>query len=126
MSAPMKKLRTSSIEIVIHTDHERRYQLPKSKLKPVMALLEAYEADVDSYSIPWEEMAAERIAKYSKPGLALRGARAKEGLTQVQLANKLGILQYNLSKMETGARPIGKKMAVRLEKLLGIDYRVFL
>lgn len=66
------------------------------------------------------------IVKYTEPGLALRGARVKEGLTQVELSEKLGIEQGNVSAMENGRRPIGKAMAKRLATVLNIDYRVFL
>jgi len=67
-----------------------------------------------------------RVAKYGEPGLALRGARAKAELTQEALAKKLGIPQYEISKMENEKRPISKKMARRLAKILKTDYRVFL
>ncbi|MEK6580253.1 MAG: helix-turn-helix transcriptional regulator, partial [Bdellovibrionota bacterium] len=63
---------------------------------------------------------------YSKAGATLQGARVKEGLSQVELAEKLKISQTNLSKMENGKRPIGKNMAKRLSKVLNINYRVFL
>lgn len=125
----MKKLRTSGVKIVIHSEKERRFVVPQAKLRPVLTLLKTYESDIsdeNADSIPWELLAKGRISKFSKPGLALRGARVKEGMTQVELAAKLGIPQYNLSKMENGSRAIGKKMAVRLSKALRIDYRVFL
>jgi transcriptional regulator with XRE-family HTH domain len=48
------------------------------------------------------------------------------GVSQSELARRLGIPQSNLSKMESGSRPIGKKMAARLAKVLKTDYRVFL
>ena len=59
-------------------------------------------------------------------GVALRGARKREGLTQKQLAGLLGINQTHISEMEHGKRPIGKEMARRLAIVLGVDYRVFL
>ncbi len=58
--------------------------------------------------------------------MALRGARVKEGVTQRELAARLGITQGNLSRMETGKRPIGKGMAKRLGQALNLDPRVFL
>jgi hypothetical protein len=42
------------------------------------------------------------------------------------LADKLGISQTNLSKMEVGKRPIGKVMAKRIAAVLKINYRIFL
>jgi DNA-binding XRE family transcriptional regulator len=66
------------------------------------------------------------IDEHTAPGLALKGVRAKEGFTQVQLAKKLKITQANLSAMENGRRPVGKVMAKRIAKLFGLDYRLFL
>jgi len=59
-------------------------------------------------------------------GVAIRGARGKEGLTQKQLAQRTGIAQHHISEMENGKRPIGKDTARRLADALNIDYRVFL
>ncbi len=64
--------------------------------------------------------------RYSRAGVCLQGARFKEGLSQVELAEKLGTIQANISAMEHGKRPIGKVMAKRLSKVLHIDYRLFL
>ena len=59
-------------------------------------------------------------------GVAIRGARGKEGLTQKQLAQRTGIAQHHISEMENGKRPSGKDTARRLADALNIDYRVFL
>ncbi len=76
----------------------------------------------ESDSIPWEELAKDRIAKYGKAGIALRGARYREGLSQKELAKRTGISQDNISKMENGKRPIGEKVAKKLAKALKIDF----
>jgi transcriptional regulator with XRE-family HTH domain len=60
------------------------------------------------------------------PGSAIRGLRLREGLTQEQLAGRLGIKRNNLSEMENGKRPIGKNMAKRLAEVLHTNYKVFL
>ncbi len=75
---------------------------------------------------PWEKMAADRIKRYTKAGLALRGARLREGLSQKALAKRCGISQENLSKMENGKRPIGEKAAKKLAKALHINYQLLL
>lgn len=80
----------------------------------------------DESTVPADEAFKDLYTKYGKAGTILRGARAKEGLTQQQLAEKLGIEQPNVAAMESGKRPIGKEMAKRLAKVLNIDYRVFL
>jgi len=59
-------------------------------------------------------------------GVSIRGGRAKEGLTQRQLAELTGIPQRHISEMENGKRPIGKELARKLAKALKVDYRVFL
>jgi ribosome-binding protein aMBF1 (putative translation factor) len=61
-----------------------------------------------------------------QPGDILRGARHREGLTQAQLAIKIGVKPSHISEMEKGKRPMGKDMAKRLGKALNTSYRVFL
>jgi DNA-binding XRE family transcriptional regulator len=58
--------------------------------------------------------------------VSLRGLRYREGLTQAELGEMLGIAQTNISKMEQGKRPIGKTIAKRIAKLFKSDYRIFL
>ncbi|MBF0502377.1 MAG: helix-turn-helix transcriptional regulator [Candidatus Riflebacteria bacterium] len=60
------------------------------------------------------------------PGTALRGLRAREGLTQKALAQKIGITQSHVSSLENGHRPIGKVMAKKLAKTFNLNYKVFL
>jgi transcriptional regulator with XRE-family HTH domain len=63
---------------------------------------------------------------WNSGGVAIRGGRGKEGLTQKQLAELTGIAQHHISEMENGKRPIGKETAKKLAAALNIDYRVFL
>lgn len=130
MSAPMKKLPTDKIEILINDGGRNRFIGPRKKLKLIKTLLSEMnfepvsENSKSTYS--WREVAKDEISRYGEPGLALKGARIKEGLSQTELAVRLKVPQYNLSKMENGSRPISRKMAMRLAKILKIDYRVFL
>jgi DNA-binding XRE family transcriptional regulator len=64
--------------------------------------------------------------KYTKPGALLRGIRIRENLTQAEMAKKIKVTQSDVSQMENGARSIGRKIAQRIEKLFGVDYRSFL
>ena len=73
-----------------------------------------------------DEAFADLYEKYSKIGTTLRGCRFRDGLTQKQLAEKLGIHQVHVSQMENGKRVIGKKMAQKLAKLFQTNYRLFL
>ena len=60
-------------------------------------------------------------------GLALRGARQREELTQEQLAVATGIPQRHISEMENGKRQIGRERAKKIADALHVsDYRVFL
>jgi hypothetical protein len=47
-------------------------------------------------------------------------------MTQTRLSELTGIPQRHLSMMEHGKRPIGKKNARLLGKVLKVDYRAFL
>ena len=76
-------------------------------------------------SIPWREAFSE-YREEDLPGGSLLGARTKEGMTQTRLSELSGIPQRHLSMMEHGKRPIGKKNARLLAKVLNVDYRVFL
>ncbi len=68
----------------------------------------------------------EEVFPETHPGMVLRGYRAREDMTQKDLATKIGISASNVSDMERGRRPIGTKMAKRLGKALNLDYRLFL
>ena len=76
-------------------------------------------------SVPWREAFPE-YREEDFPGVSLLGARTKEGMTQIRLSEMTGISQRHLSMMEHGKRPIGKKNARLLGKVLKVDYRVFL
>ena len=52
--------------------------------------------------------------------------RMREGITQKELAEKLGIQQHHVSEMEKGIRKIGLAMAKRISKAYAISHRVFL
>ncbi len=60
------------------------------------------------------------------PGMALRGLRTREGITQKELAARLGIRQHHVSEMEKGVRPITLEMAKRISEAYNISYKVFL
>ena len=53
--------------------------------------------------------------------ISLKAARILAGLTQQQLAVKLGVDQTLISKLEVGKRKLTVEHAVRLSALLSID-----
>lgn len=71
-----------------------------------------------------EELSPELVT--NRVGVCIRGGRGKEGLTQKQLAERIGIAQHHVSEMENGKRTVGKEMAKKLSETLHVDYRVFL
>ena len=81
------------------------------------------------YSIPGEEedlLTWEEAFPKIGPGDILQGARGREGLTQTELAERIGVKPHHISEMESGKRSIGKDMARRLAKALNTGYKVFL
>ena len=59
-------------------------------------------------------------------GSLIKALRKKQGVSQKELAEKLDIKQYNLSRLETGTRTISKLMAQRLGGVFNMDYKDFL
>ena len=113
-------------KVSVMEDTPRTFLIPTSEVKNVIRLIEKKAVQEEGDSVPWEEVFKDRFKKIGKPAVMLRGARTKECMSQVQLAEKLGIDQADLSKMENGKRSIGKKMAKKLGKILRIHYQLFL
>ncbi len=95
--------------------------VPAEHLPKLETFLDKYG---ESDSVSWEELAKDDIARYGKSGIALRGARYREGLSQKELAKRTGVSQDNISKMENGKRSIGEKVAKKLAKALRIDFEL--
>ena len=74
-------------------------------------------------SIPWRESSYYKELMQNPPAVFLSGARYREGLTQVELAERTGIPRRHISEMENGKRPIGKLNAKKLAEVLNIDPR---
>ena len=66
----------------------------------------------------WKEMQSNRV------GNLLAGARLKAGLTQAQLATKLGVRQNMISDYERGKRRLSLSMADRLAKILNLKANI--
>jgi DNA-binding XRE family transcriptional regulator len=60
------------------------------------------------------------------PGMVLRGFRGRDGMTQDELAKKLGITQNRISEMESGKRPISRRMAEKLGAIFEVPGKAFL
>lgn len=126
MSALMKKPLTDAVTITVHGRVERRFRLPQEKAKGLLRLISEFEVDEDEQLIPIDEVFKDLHKKYGRSGSVVRGLRAREELTQVELAKKIGVPQSHISQIEHGKRPIGKKMAKRIAAVFNTDYRAFL
>lgn len=121
MSAPMQKLRIDpSAERI-----ELRISGPACRKEEALRVLRPLGFVDASEVIPWRQAFPE-VADADLPGVCLRGARRKEGLTQARLAELTGLPQRHISEMENGKRPIGKKNARLLAAGLGVSYKIFL
>jgi DNA-binding XRE family transcriptional regulator len=122
MSAPMKMRRTNHIAMSISN---KRFMVPSPRAAAILELVREYQVGVDR-NVPADEVLKDVYKKYGKTGSVIRGFRAREDMTQIKLAKKLGVTQGDLSKMENDNRPVGKEIARRLAKVFDTDYRVFL
>jgi DNA-binding XRE family transcriptional regulator len=84
------------------------------------------ESDSDDATMRVEDMDwyKEAEAKMT-PGYNLRIFCQMRKITQQELADTLGISKQQISNMETGRLPIGKKMAMLLGKALDRPYKNF-
>jgi DNA-binding XRE family transcriptional regulator len=120
MSAPMKMPRTSQVAISISN---KRFMVPAPRAAAILELVREYQVEEN---VPADDVLRDVHEKYGKTGSVIRGFRAREDMTQIELAKKLSVAQGDLSKMENGKRSIGKEMARRLAKVFNTDYRVFI
>jgi hypothetical protein len=97
---------------------------PSEKRKEAISIMETL-GFVDTSSIPWREAFPE-VDDAALPGISLRAARRREGISQERLSDISEIPQRHISEMEDGKRPIGKEIAKRLAKALNTNYKVFL
>ena len=98
---------------------------PATHVEAARDALQALGFEEAQDSVPWRACFP-AWSEAQLPGIALAGARTKEGVTQVLLAQMTGIPQRHISQMEHGKRTIGKERAKKLAEALRVDYRVFL
>lgn len=88
--------------------------------------MKKFHINADNETIPADEMFKELDKKHGVIGSTIRGFRARDNMTQTELARRLGVHQSNVSQMEYSKRAIGKKMAEKLAKIFKTSYRLFL
>jgi ribosome-binding protein aMBF1 (putative translation factor) len=69
---------------------------------------------------------ARRLAAALRLGLAIRDAREAAGLTQTELAGRMGVAQSALSRIEAGRANITVEMLARIAGALGTSLSVHL
>jgi DNA-binding XRE family transcriptional regulator len=104
---------------------ELKFVGPSAKKEEAIQALQSLGFVNLGEALPWR-LAFPEFDEKSLPGVVLAGARGKEGITQRELAGRVGIPQRHLSEMERSKRPIGKEVAKKLAKALDIDYRALL
>lgn len=126
MSAHTRRHHTEGAlnKILFVLDDEVVYAIPKSVAQKY--IVDAKAAVEKPANVSADIVFAELDKKHGKASALLKGVRARENLSQVQFAKKIGVTQANLSKMENGTRPIGKAIAKRIQKAFSVDYRYFL
>lgn len=93
----------------------------------IQLALDSYvETQRVSAEVVHREAALRHGDHYQTPGYYLKLYRTRSDMTQVQLAERADIKQHHLSEMENNKRPIGKKMAIKLAKILNFDYKKLL
>ncbi len=122
MSEVVKK---HHIEIKIGLRRPRFYTVPKEIVNGLEKVLKQYLSDTQGRVSP-NEVFKEINQKYSKAGNVLAGLRLRDGMTQAQLAKKIGSSQSAVAAIENGTRGIGKSLAAKLAKVFKTNSKVFL
>jgi ribosome-binding protein aMBF1 (putative translation factor) len=126
-----KDSRYIDVRVGMPDGKETSYHIPSSarqKLNSFLKELDVSKSEITPWeeATPWEVLAKDRIKKYKKAGLVLRGARYRENMSQVKLAQMSGVHQNEISKIENGRRGVGEKVAKKLAKPLKINYLLLL
>jgi DNA-binding XRE family transcriptional regulator len=120
--------KTRRIEIAIRNGTKRKlFLVSEEKAHAIETLLRDSPAtDAGDELVDIGEVFPRLNDPEKVPAITFRGIRAKTGLTQKEVADRLGITQAEVSKIEGGKRSIGKALAKKIEREFKIDYRRFL
>ena len=121
MSELMKARTTSGfVEFSLRVDKAQADKV-EAALKALLAILPAPPVDSEERLYTVEDAFGPR-----DPGRMIRGYRSREGLTQADLAARLGTTRTVVSDLENGRRPVSAKMARRLAEIFDSSPRMFL
>jgi DNA-binding XRE family transcriptional regulator len=121
----------------LHTDNSQTAEIiltvPVNKTPAIteaiagMFRFAGYEITIPTQEFDDDKLySIEEVFPDRSPAKILRGARLTFELDQTELAEKLGIKQSRLSEMETGKRPISRKMAAKLGKVFDMPPKTFI
>lgn len=97
--------------------------IPEFVLMFLRSAFESVEVKNDDELEKWNETDLHKeIRSKMTPAGNLKMLRTTFGMTQKELAQKAGICTQQISDMERGKSPIGRKMAHLLAKALGTSY----
>ncbi len=111
---------------------EFRFSVPNENAKAVELAIRAIINLLSTQNSSDESLddekyySAEEVLGPSTPGDILQGFRYREGLTQRQLANAVGVKQNHISEMERGTRKISPNMAKRFAEFFRTSEKAFL
>ena len=80
-------------------------------------IIEDDEALQDITASEWYQ----NMQKKSNPGATLKRYRKRAGMSQTELADKIGVVKQNISGMENGSRGISKDMANKLAEVFQVS-----
>ena len=84
------------------------------------------KVEIEEQAISVSDYYKQSYGDFPRWAVLLSGLRNREGLTQSELGEMIGVAQYHISRMEHGRRAIGKTLAKKLAALFKTDYRIFL
>ena len=121
------KTRLTKIEIS-EGKKKKLYLVPNETANAVSTILENLSSNEKyaSESIDALDLYPDLKDPTKRIATVFQGIRLRHGFTQAEMGEKIGLHQTDVSKIEKGERPIGKKLAMRIGKALGIDYKRFL
>jgi DNA-binding XRE family transcriptional regulator len=116
------------IRIEIREGGKRKlFLVPKKTATAVATLLKELEKSHKTEDfLAAEEVFPSLNDPVRGPATSFHGLRLRLGLTQKEMAEKVGISQSDVSKIEKGERAIGRKLAMRIGQACQTDYKRFL
>jgi len=129
-----KKHPTKNKFIFLAKDTQHVYtNVPVATLQLILRKLTPFETSAapesdDNWDNLFEDSRARvgGVKAYQKAAAVVRGYRNRDGITQNELAKRLGSSQSNVSAIENAKDPIGKKLAKKLAKIFNTNYEIFL